>query len=136
MAAQLTEQWNHSVWSQVAKLVAHGVATGFSAPPQPAVRVRQHQIRLNASQVAQLVADYQAGASVSALTRKYRIRHETAVRWLKINGVTIRPNRVGVPKERLAKAVALRNQGWSWYQLGRHYGCSHTAVRNALLRRA
>lgn len=80
------------------------------------------------------MADYQAGASIQALTRKYRVRHETVRRWLDVRGVEIRLPKVGVPKELIEEAVALNTAGWGWKRLGKRYGCSSTAVRRTVMR--
>ena len=36
---------------------------------------------------------------------------------------------------RRAKALRLRNEGWSWYQIGLELGVSHTTARNDVVKR-
>lgn len=100
----------------------------------PATRPRQHQHRLSPAEVADLIADYQSGMSVAAVAKKHHVCLVTAARWLTTNGITIRPNKGGIPRNQLASAAALRNRGWSWAKIGQYYGCSHAAARTAVLR--
>lgn len=82
-----------------------------------------------------MVADYESGLSIGELTRRYNIRHETAARWLTVNGIAIRPAKTtGIPNDQLPEAAKLHTTGWSYHKLGRHYGCSDTTVRKLLKR--
>ncbi|GAA1549176.1 hypothetical protein GCM10009788_58800 [Nocardioides humi] len=132
-AAQLTQGWNKSLWDQTAKIVSAGVPAAPSLDRlRPAARFKR-QRRLNQDQVASLVADYQGGMTIKALTVKYNVRHETVSRWLAVNGVAVRPAPAGMPCGKLVEARALREAGWTWKRLGERYGCSHTAARKAVL---
>ena len=85
--------------------------------------------------MAGLVADYQAGAPIGQLSRHYSIRHETTARWLKVNGISIRPAKsTGIPADQLPEAARLHADGWSYRKIGQHYGCSDTTVRKLLKR--
>lgn len=112
------------------------VAGGVPEEPWRPVRrvVLQRHVRLEAEQVAQLVADYQAGETVAGVARKYRVSVETASRWLRVSGVQTRRQEVGIPAEEVADARVLREAGWTLQAIGERYGCSRTAVANALRR--
>jgi hypothetical protein len=80
------------------------------------------------------VADYEAGMSVVATGKKHRVSDETVVRWLKVNGISVRPQKVSLPKNKHPEILRLRVQGWSWTKIGGYYGCSRQAVPHALKR--
>ena len=131
MAAQLTERWTHSVWRQVAQIVAADLP---KAPPAPTIkRHRQVQIRLGTAKVDALLADYLAGSSITAVAQEYRVDHDTARRHLLLAGLVLRPRKTGIPPSEREHAQLLRVQGWSWVKIGQAYGCSRTAARNAVL---
>jgi hypothetical protein len=89
--------------------------------------------RLTKDQVQARVTAYQAGDSISCVARRYHVRFETARRWLTKVDIPVRPIKIGIPPESAGEAVALRQTGWSWKQLGQHFGCSHTSARRAVL---
>jgi DNA-directed RNA polymerase specialized sigma24 family protein len=133
LAAQLTERWTHSVWRPVSLLLATG--PDYGAPrPQPARRRRQLQVRLTDHQSAALAADYAAGASIATVSAKYHVDPETAARHIKLAGVPTRQFVVGISPDEVPRLLELRAQGWTLKQIGKLYDCSHTSVRNALLR--
>lgn len=132
VAGHLTEGWTQSVWKGVEQLLAGGIPSSARPRREAPQRARQRQNRLSAAQVADLVADYEAGLSIQKLAAKYKIRHETVARWLKRSGIEQRPLKIGIPRDRLAEALGLRKDGWSYARIGKRFGCSGTAVSSAL----
>lgn len=90
--------------------------------------------RLTVTEVQALVDDYLSGMSVTLVASKHHVHPHTATRWLTKSGISIRPNKIGIPPNNLMEAVNLREAGWSWKKLGTRYGCSHTAARRAILK--
>jgi len=81
-----------------------------------------------------MVADYLAGMSARQCGKKYTIDAHTVLNNLAKRGIAGRPGpKKQLVGEALRQARDLRAQGWSYYAIGREYGISHTAVRNALL---
>ena len=93
-------------------------------------------MRLTADQVAELVGQYQAGASIAVVARRFHINHETAARHLKAAGIQTRQPGPAIPPDEVAYAIELRAQGMSYGQIAKIYSCSDTSVRNVLLRAA
>lgn len=89
--------------------------------------------RLSAEQASALIADYEAGASVLAVARKYRVAPETATRRIRLAGVPIRSIKPGLTPDQVVRARELHASGWSYVRIGAALGFSHTAVRRALL---
>jgi uncharacterized protein YjcR len=100
-------------------------------PPSPSPPRLQKQNRLTPARAAALVADYEAGASIADVARKYRVHVNTATRHVTTHGLTIRHPHA-VPQEDLEIARALYNAGWTYAQIGMKYGCSRTTVSNQL----
>jgi len=71
-------------------MLTDGPPVALEKPDLPRKHRRQAQVRLNDEQVQQLVADYQAGASIAGVARKYGVCHETEVQHLKRAGVQLR----------------------------------------------
>ncbi|UQX88253.1 helix-turn-helix domain-containing protein [Jatrophihabitans telluris] len=71
---------------------------------------------------------------MAKVARQYGISHRTATNHLHLAGVKIRLQKTGLPEAEVANAVALREQGWTYKAIGERYGCSHTAVREAIRR--
>ena len=88
--------------------------------------------RLSRAEVQLLIDDYQSGMSVCEVARMHHIHPQTATLWLTKAGISIR-HKIGIPRDNLPEALSLREAGWGWKKLGAHYGCSHTAARNAIL---
>jgi lambda repressor-like predicted transcriptional regulator len=102
------------------------------SPPPPRVLQKQH--RLEAQQIAQLVAKYMTGASVRQLTRDFKIHRTTVLNHLEREGVPRRPNTRKLTDEQVAEAAELYEQGWSMLRLGRHYEVDDETVRRTLKR--
>jgi hypothetical protein len=98
------------------------------APP----RIHNAQKRLGPEVVAQLIADYQAGAPSTALMQTYGIGKGTVLKILEDHGVS-RRNQPLADDER-EEAIQLYLAGWSMAKVGRHYGRAHTVIRDMLRR--
>lgn len=93
--------------------------------PTPA-RQRQAQRRLTPKQVQQLVAEYEAGASVRGLAARRGVHRTTVTMQLRQAGVPVR--RRGLTEESRTEAVRLYGEGWSCQRLADRYGCNATTV--------
>jgi hypothetical protein len=131
LAGQLTQRWTHSVWNGVARILASD-PKNTPAAPAVAARPRQRQTRPDKAKVAAMVADYTAGMPLYTVAKRHGVRHETARRHLVRSGVAIRPMKIGIPKSDLRVAYQLRQDRWTLDAIGEKYGCSRTAVANAL----
>lgn len=131
LAAQLRQHWNLSLWDGVSRLLAEGDS---SAPVRRAPRrQRQIQRRLTVEQMDRAIADYVAGDSMGAVARKYRIDRQTVANQLTKRGIDIR-KQIGIPDAELENVQALHKAGVSMTEIGRRYGFSPKAVKNALQR--
>lgn len=106
-----------------------------STPATPSVdrpkpgRARQ----LDADQVQELIAGYQAGATVHELGTRFRIERRTVSNILKRHEVPMR--RRGLSPEQVDDAIHLYNLGWSLARVGKHLGVDHTTVLTKLRER-
>lgn len=98
----------------------------------PSVRQRQTQRRLTAEQLKQLIAEYEAGASMKELATRWNLHRTTVAAQLRQAGVQLR--RQGVPDTLLDEAIRLYGEGWSCRRLAERYGCDAETVRQALRR--
>jgi hypothetical protein len=91
--------------------------------------------RLSKAEWDQVTADYLGGMSTNAIGRKYGMYPQTIYNRLKASGVPIR-GRTGatISGEKLEEAVRLRRRGWTFAQIGAHFGVSRAAATNALKR--
>jgi transposase-like protein len=80
--------------------------------------------------VQQLVADYEAGASVQDLAARWGIHRTTVAAQLRQADVRLR--RQGVPDELLDEAIRLYNDGSSCQRLAERFGCNATTVWKVL----
>jgi uncharacterized protein (DUF433 family) len=133
VAGQLTQHWTESIWGQVARILAKPRVGGVAEGPNATER-RQRQVRLNKAQTVALVAEYQAGASITALAAKYHVDHATVVLRLKRAGVPTRPPGHAIPDGELPRVLELRSQGWTYTQIAERYGCCRRTVQNTLRR--
>ena len=101
-------------------------------PSVQATQQRQVQRRLGHDQVSQLVAEYEAGASMHELSDRWRLHRTTVASHLRSVGIPLR--RQGVPAEALDEATQLYANGWSCRMLAEHYECDNETVRQALRR--
>ncbi len=94
---------------------------------------RPAQRRLTADQVAELVAEYQAGANMRELAVRWQVHRTSVAGHLRRAGVELR--RQGLSDEQLSEAARLYGEGWSLQRLAERYSCDDETVR-AYLKRA
>jgi len=97
------------------------------APPPPRYKLDQ---RLDAETIAQLVADYEAGASSIQLGREYGMSKTSVLRLLHEAGATIR--RQGLTPEQIEQAISLYAGGLSLVQVGAELNADRTTIWLAL----
>jgi hypothetical protein len=100
----------------------------------PPTRTVQVQKRLEAQQIALLLARYSDGASVLQLTRDFRIHRTTVLAYLERHGIPRRANTRKLTDAQVAEAGVLYGQGWSLIRLGEHFGVDDETVRRSLRR--
>lgn len=107
------------------------------APADPARPTRdplpQTIRQLRPSQLAGIIADYQAGATVLALANKYGFNRNTIPTILKRAGVRLRGS--GLTDEQIDEAVRLYEAGQSLARIGNRFGVDAHTVRRRLLDR-
>ncbi len=94
--------------------------------------VRPHQRRLTPDQVAELVAEYQAGADMKELAVRWQVHRTTVAGQLRRAAVELR--RQGLSDEQLDEAAQLYGEGWSLQRLAERYTCDDETVRTYLKR--
>jgi hypothetical protein len=100
------------------------------APP-PVDRPKPRRARqLDADQVQELIAGYQAGATVYELGVRFGIDRRTVGSILHRQGVQMR--RRGLSLEQIDDAIHLYNLGWSLPRVGKHLNVDHVTVLNKL----
>ncbi|MGV9300046.1 hypothetical protein [Amycolatopsis sp. NPDC003676] len=87
------------------------------------------QPRLNETQVDQLVAAYQAGASTYELGERFGVHRQTISRHLKARGIDLTP---GIDPKLLSQAAQLYEAGWSLARIATKYGISAETLRTSL----
>ncbi|MFD8495787.1 hypothetical protein [Amycolatopsis sp. NPDC059657] len=106
----------------------------FTPAPPPANRPKPGRARqLDADQVKDLIAGYQAGATVYELGTRFGIERRTVSNILKRHDVPMR--RRGLSLEQVDDAIHLYNLGWSLARVGEHLGVDHTTVLTKLRER-
>ncbi len=98
-----------------------------------AALTRQAQRRLAPNQIAELVAEYQAGADMRELAGRWGVHRTTVAGHLRRAGAELR--RQGLSDEQLSEAVRLYGEGWSLQRLSERYGCDAETVRARLKKR-
>lgn len=88
------------------------------------------QTSLSPAQVDELVALYEAGATLVELGERFSIHRRTAAAHLARRSVPIRQR--GLDECHLAEAVELYDEGLTIMEVGLRYGVSQQAVRRAL----
>jgi hypothetical protein len=94
-------------------------------------RIHSVRKRLGPDVIRQLVRDYEAGESTTALTQSYALGKGTVLRILEDNNVKMRGQ--GISDGQLAEALRLYNNGWALQQVGGHFDCTAETVRQALM---
>jgi hypothetical protein len=103
------------------------------APP-PVNRPKPGRARqLNADQVQELIAGYQAGMTVYELDARFGIERRTVSNILHRHGVPMR--RRGLSPGQVDDAICLYNVGWSLARVGEHLSVDPTTVLNQLRKR-
>ncbi|WP_232376321.1 helix-turn-helix domain-containing protein [Amycolatopsis aidingensis] len=112
-----------------------GKLPSLATPEPPSIKRDRprHARQLRAEQVEDLIAGYQAGATVYELGDRFVIERRTVSNILHRNGVQMR--RRGLSPEQVDDAIHLYNLGWSLARIGDHLGVNHTTVLNKLRER-
>jgi hypothetical protein len=95
-------------------------------------RQRNRRHCLTSGEADELIASYEAGASMNRLAERFRVHRTTVAACLSANGV--RPRQPGLGRDELERAVVLYQEGWSLMRLGEHFGCNDETVRGAFIR--
>ena len=85
---------------------------------------------LNATQLTQLVAGYQAGATVYELADQFGVHRGTIARRLKAQGVELRCRSIN--EAEIARAIELYATGLSTAKVGAKLGRDHSTIWHAL----
>lgn len=89
--------------------------------------------KLSLGEQAELVALYEAGASMLELSRKFECHRHTVMRLLQKAGVELRPQRKMTP-ELVAQAIALYAQDRSLEEVGRLLSMEASTIGKAMKR--
>ncbi|MEU0470702.1 hypothetical protein ABZ215_42475 [Amycolatopsis sp. NPDC006131] len=104
--------------------------------PEPTSTKRDRPRRarqLRTDQIEQLIAGYQAGATVYELGDRFGIERRTVSNILHRHGVPMR--RRGLSPDQVDDAIYLYKLGWSLARVGDHLGVNHTTVLTKLRER-
>jgi DNA invertase Pin-like site-specific DNA recombinase len=129
------EKWS-SLFDQIAL-----AKTGATAPQKRPTtiyrktvrKLRQQQKRHDASEIAQLVAGYQAGSTIFELAEQFGCHHETVCRRLKTEGVQMRGRQL-TPAQ-VDEAERLYTAGHSLASVGEQLGVWSSTIRKHLRNR-
>lgn len=88
------------------------------------------QTFLTDAQVDELVAAYDAGATLRGLAKQFHIHRLTAAAHLARRGVTLR--RAGLDSAQAKEAARLYEAGWTLVQLGRQFQVDAQTVRRTV----
>jgi transposase len=91
----------------------------------------QSQTRLRSARRAELIADYEAGMPVKAISAKYGVHRGTIPALVRRAGAEVRV--AGLDAEERARASALYESGMTLVQVARRMGIGDDAVRQAVL---
>jgi hypothetical protein len=104
------------------------------AAPPPLERPKPRRARqLDADQVQELIAGYQAGATVYELGDRFGIERRTVSNILHRHDVPMR--RRGLSLDQVDDAIHLYNLGWSLARVGAQFDVDHTTVLTKLRER-
>lgn len=95
-------------------------------------RERRAQRRLSPEEVAALVGDYLAGATVKELALGWGVHRGTVTNHLARAGIEMRSR--GLTSEQIEQSIHWYGQGWSIRQVAGRHGWDYETVRQALLR--
>jgi lambda repressor-like predicted transcriptional regulator len=107
----------------------------IAAPaPLPADRPKPRRARqLDADHIQELIAGYQAGATVYELGDRFGIERRTVSNVLRRHSVSMRRRSLSI--DQVDTAIHLYTLGWSLARVGEHLGVDPTTVLNCLRRR-
>jgi hypothetical protein len=94
-------------------------------------RIHAARKRLGPDVIQQLVTDYEAGHSTTALMQTYGLGKGTVLGILEERGVKMRGQ--GIPDDRLGEVIGLYRGGLTLMQISKRFHCSGETVRQALL---
>lgn len=98
---------------------------------KPTKRARQHQTRLDASQIDDLVVEYEAGKMLKDLARHYGCHRTTVTSILRSRGVPIRMNSLN--DAQIQRAADLYASGLSLTKVGEAIGANAETIRQRLI---
>ncbi|MGH3996501.1 MAG: hypothetical protein ACRDTJ_03440 [Pseudonocardiaceae bacterium] len=105
-----------------------------TTPAPPVGRPKPRRARqLDADQVQELIAGYQAGATVYELGARFSIDRRTVSNILRRHDVPMR--RRGLSPAQIDDAIHLYHLGWSLARVGQHLDVDHTTVLTKLRER-
>jgi DNA-binding CsgD family transcriptional regulator len=119
-----------SLVRSLARLAPGLLVSDPSSPPHP--QTKQLQRHLTEDRTLQLVAEYEAGATMRTLALNYGVHRGTVADHLRRSGVTIRPK--GLNGAQVDEAVRLYISGWSLVKIAERMGCDGETVRTELKR--
>ena len=85
---------------------------------------------LNATELSQLIAGYQAGATVYELADQFGVNRQTIAKRLKAQGVQLRCK--SITETEIARAIELYATGLSTAKVGALLGRDHSTIWHAL----
>lgn len=97
------------------------------------LELRHVQHRLSPGEIDALVTAYQAGRSLAALGREFKLHKRTVHAHLIRAGVDLRPQQVLTP-EQVVEVIELYQGGATLKQLGPQFGVANASIRNYLIR--
>lgn len=116
----------------VSGLLSNSTSGGNPRRRTAPILLKQPNTRLRPEQVAQLIADYQAGVHLRELAMAYGISESTVKRHIRLSGVPHRKT-WALTAEQVREASRLYiDEGWSILKLSKHLGCAEETLRNAL----
>jgi lambda repressor-like predicted transcriptional regulator len=99
------------------------------------LELSQGQHRLGPVEIAALVAAYEAGRSLAALSREFKLHKRTVHAHLVRAGVDLRPQQV-LTSAQVVEVIKLYRLGATLKQLGPQYGVANASIRNYLTAKA
>lgn len=105
-----------------------------TAPAQPKRATAPNRARqLKDTEAREVIATYEAGATVYQLGQRFGIARQTVSKILKRHGVPMR--RTGLSPDQISQAARLYEDGWSLARIGERLKVSADTVRLRLLER-
>lgn len=118
-----------------ARLIANSRVPSLAEPiverPTPEHRPERVQHWLEPDEVAELVATYQAGATIDELAARFSVHRTTVMAHLDRSGVARRQR--GLAPEQVEEAAQLYLGGWSLVRVGDHFQVDAETVRQSLM---